>query len=738
MNTLLAVAVLSIIGLGAGLLVTDAAAAPTRKTIELRSGEFEIGLVVGDDQRLYQYHLGKPGMGRQPDKVPVNHYDRAADRQSEVYPAFGNGFLCEPALQVRHPDGNTSTDLVYVSHSSEVAGGVTITRIDLKDGVYPLFVTLWYKTYGELGVIETWAEIRNGEAAAVELERFASAAPVLQAREYHLTQLHGYHMREGTVVEEKLAPGIKVLDSKLGVRAHQMRTPVFGITLNQPAATAADPEAAGETILGTLKWPGSFQFAFEVDWENRLRVLAGINPFAASYKLAAGKSFTTPSLVLAYSGQGKGDASRKLHRWAMTHAVREPATPRPVLLNNWEATYFNFDQAKIISLMDGAKEIGIETFLLDDGWFGGKYPRDSDRIGLGDWDANSRKLPGGLAALVAAARERGIEFGIWLEPEMVSPKSELYEKHPEWALQQPGREMILGRWQRVLDLNRPEVRDFVYGIFERTLAAGAGTGYIKWDCNAYALQPGSTFLPADQQSHALIEYQWHVLDLMSRVHRSYPQVKMMLCSSGPARADYASLAHFHSFWTSDNTDPVRRVFIQWGFSHFYPAAVMSAHVTDMGKRPLKFACDVALSGAFGIDLDLAKHSAQDRATLARAVELYKSRLRPLTAEADLYRLESPYAEPRGALMYVSQDKREAAAFVYQLKDNATPKNLMLRGLDATATYRIEEVNLAEGSESVVTDNGKTRSGAELMTNGLMLTLTKAETSSVIFVTRTTN
>lgn len=685
-----------------------------RSVFEISTARSMITFAVGSDHRLYQLGYGsrqkKPEI---PEKLPMPAYDGAAERLSEVYPSFGNGYLLEPALHVTHADGDTSTDLKYVSHTVTEDAGIATTRIELKDPKHPFQVTLVYRAYVELDIIEQFTEIRHDESRAVTMHRYASASPVFRAKSYWLTQLQGYHMREAGLVEEKLTPGVKLLDSKLGVRAHQIRTPGFFLSLDQSAN-----EESGEVFAGSLAWAGSYAFAFDLDFNNGLRAVCGINPHGSQYHLQPGRTFTTPAMIWAWSDRGKGQISRNFHRWARQYSLRESHKPRPVLLNNWEATFFNFDEAKLVSLLDGAREIGSDVFLLDDGWFGRKYPRNDDRQGLGDWMVNEKKLPHGLSYLVEQSKQRGIDFGIWVEPEMVSPKSELYEAHPDWALQQTGREMILGRWQRVLDLNRPEVKEFVFNVIDKTLKDAPGTRYVKWDCNAYALQPGSTWLKPEEQSHALVDYQFAVYDVMRKVVEAHPDVMMMLCSSGPARSDFASLKNFHSFWASDNTDPLKRVFIQWGFSHFYPAQSMNAHVTDFGHRPLKFACDVALSGAFGVDMDLSKRSDEERKQLAKTIKLYKEVLRDLIAEADLYRVESPYDHPRSVIQYVAQDRTASVVFVYQVK-NAESGPVCLKGLDSGRRYRVTELNLPEGTKSSLKENGQVVDGKSLMDSGIL-------------------
>jgi alpha-galactosidase len=327
-----------------------------------------------------------------------------------------------------------------------------------------------------------------------------------------------------------------------------------------------------------------------------------------------------------------------------------------------------------------------------------------------------------------------VNFGIWLEPEMVNPASDLFSAHPDWAICQPRRELELSRNQLDLDLSRPEVRDFAWQVIDNTLGSNPGISYVKWDANRYVTQPGSTYLKPDEQSHLLIDYNLALYDIMARMAAQYPQVMAMLCSGGSGRADYGALKYFHSFWPSDNTDPRSRVFIQWGFSHFFPASTICAHVTRMGKRPLKFTLDVALSGALGVDMDVRKLKPEERTAIAAAVTLYKQELRELVSQSDLYRLESPYNSPRACLEYVSDSQTRAVLFTYQLKAGERARSVKLLGLDPHRRYRVRELNLAAGRSSLLSEDGKMFEGAALMRDGLTPPCLKEFDSAVIELT----
>ncbi len=417
-----------------------------------------------------------------------------------------------------------------------------------------------------------------------------------------------------------------------------------------------------------------------------------MNPYSSEYHLEPGETLTTPEMVWAFGASGTRELTQKLQRWTRKNVLRDADEPRSVVLNNWEATGFDFDEAASVGLFGDAKAAGIETFLLDDGWFGVEFPRNDDTQGLGDWAPNPRKLPHGVSALVDAASARDLRFGVWIEPEMVSPKSSLYSAHPEWVIQQPARGPHLYRNQMVLDLTRPAVEKFVSELVDALLTENPGISYLKWDCNRFVTQPGSTFLAADRQSHLGIEYVRALERIFRGIVEEHPHVEIMMCSGGGGRIDYGSLRYAHELWPSDNTDPARRIFIQWGYSHFYPASAISAHVTRMGDRPLKFAFDVAMSGRLGMDLDLAQLSSEDRAFTAKAIAVYKD-IREVVQQGDLFRLESPYEGSRSSLMY--RLGKRAVVFVYSLGVSAGT-SLQLEGLDDGRRYRVHEINRLDG------------------------------------------
>lgn len=699
------------------------AQAPAPLVVETQ--HLSLVLAVGDNHRLYQRYLG-------PRLAAPADYARLAGGH-EAYPPAGLDNLFEPAVGLTHADGNASLELQFVdAQTAQPSPGVRTTTVRLRDPKYPVEVLLHYAAYAEEDVIKTWTEIKHQERKAVVLNNYASAMLHFQAPQYWLTQFHGDWAEEMRQQEAPLTSGSKVLDSKLGTRADMYQTPAFFLALGR----AAD-ETSGDVLAGTLGWTGNFRLAFELDNQNDLRISAGINPYASAYTLPPNQVFTTPEFIFTYSTQGKGQASRNLHRWARRYGVLDGTQPRLTLLNNWESTYFDFNEPKLDGLMAGAGKLGVDLFLLDDGWFGNKYPRSADNAGLGDWQPTRTKLPNGLGHLVQEATKNGIKFGIWLEPEMVNPKSELYEQHPDWLLRLPNRPEDLSRNQLVLDLNNPQVQDFVFHTVADVFAQNPGLAYVKWDCNRPMTNAYSRYLGPDQ-SHLYVDYVRGFYKVCERLRQQYPHLPIMLCSGGGGRTDYGALKYFTEFWPSDNTDAVERVFIQWGYSNFFPALTLACHVTNWNpQQSLKFRTDVAMMGKLGYDVDLAKLTPAEMAFSQQAVQAYK-RLSPVVWQGDQYRLRSPYESNQPAVVYVAADRARAVLFAYNLhtRFHETVLRTRLQGLDPARRYRVAETNLLPGTPSNLADQGQSYSGDYLMQVGLKLTTDEAPalTSHVLELT----
>jgi len=656
----------------------------------------------------------------------------------DAYPAFGTSYLNEAALRVVHADGNTSTELVYDSYTTQkISDDVELTEITLKDSYYALTVKLIFKAYRNENVIEQWAEFSHSEKKAVTLYNFASSQLTFNQQNYYLTQFYGNWAEEMKMEEVKLTRGLKVLDSKLGVRATGYAHPCFLLSLNEKVQ-----EDAGNVIGGTLAWSGSWNMTFEVDQLENLHILSGINSYASQYSLKPKTVFKTPAFLFTFSAKGSGEVSRNFHRWAKQYGIYKGERTRTTLLNNWEATYFDFNENVLTGIIKDAADMGFELFLLDDGWFGEKYPRNSDNAGLGDWMVNKKKLPNGLGYLIHEAEKNKIKFGIWLEPEMVNPKSELYEKHPDWVITQPNRPLDLVRNQLILDLSNPKVQEYVYSVIDKTMTENPGIAYIKWDCNRIVTNSGSFYESSENQSHLWIDYVNGLYNVIKRVRAKYTEVNMMLCSGGGGRIEYGSLPYFDEFWISDNTDALDRIYIQWGATHFFPAMALASHVSVTPNHitgrstPLKFRFDVAMSAKLGMDLQPKDMSAEDKEFSKKAIQEYY-KIRGIVQFGDMYRLLSPYTSTRTALMYVSENKKEAVVFSYLLKKtiigNVQP--LILKGLDPEKMYTLTEVNRDPKSYSWFSPlDGKTFSGEFLMKYGIRFTMYNEYDSKIIKLT----
>jgi len=643
-----------------------------------------------------------------------------------AYVASGSRNLLEPAITVTHADGNNSLDLRYVKHqTTAIDENVSLLTVYLKDVVYDLDVTLFYKSYSKEDVIEQWVAVKNREKGNVVLHKYSSANLYLKGKSFWLNQYHGDWAKEMQPEEAKLTHGIKTLDSKLGTRANLFQPSMFMISIDKPAT-----EDEGTVLFGSLEYSGNFRTDLEVDFQDNLRIFSGINNYASPYTLKAGEEFVTPAFVYVLSNKGKGHASRQLHDWARNYKLLDGKGERLTLLNNWEATYFDFNENKLKELLKDTRKLGVELFLLDDGWFANKYPRNNDQTGLGDWQENKNKLPNGIAALVKEADKNGVKFGIWLEPEMVSPKSELYEKHPDWVVKQPARAEHYFRNQLVLDLSNPKVQDFVFNTINDLFVKNPGLAYIKWDCNAVIYNAHSAYL--SDQSHFYIDYVRGLYSVLKRIREKYPNIPMMLCSGGGGRVDYGALQFFTEYWPSDNTDPLERIFMQWEYSYFYPAIAGANHVTDWGKQPIKFRVDVAMMGKLGFDIVVSRLDPKDLAFCQNAIKEYQS-FRNIIWQGNQYRLADPREESVASVAYVDKAKANVIVFNYLVNNRygeGSSSPIRLKGLDPQAVYSIKEISLYPGTTSTI--NSSTQlSGDFLMKIGFNPQVRNGRTSVVL-------
>lgn len=689
------------------------------QSIRMSCSEIELILRVGANGRLYQVYLG--------DKLSDDSDTSQLTQLYEAYITNGLEDYLTPAIRLTNGDGNGSLLLKYVTHTTQKSADNGMqTIITLKDDQYPTEVRLIYEYYPEENIIKSRSEISHQQKKDITLYNYASSMLHFKRSHYYLTQFSGEWAREVNPNEQELFFGKKILDSQLGTRANLLCSPFFILSLDQKSQ-----ENSGTVVLGTLGWTGNFSFNFEVDQLGGLRVISGINPFNSEYTLKRGEVFRTPEFIFTLSNQGTGKASRNFHSWARKYQLKDGRGTRMTLLNNWEATSFDFNEDKLVNLFDQAADIGVDLFLLDDGWFGNKYPRNSDQTGLGDWEVTKDKLPGGIAKLVEQATRRGVKFGIWIEPEMVNPKSELYEKHKDWIIRLPNREEYYHRNQLVLDLANPEVQKYVFGVIDKLMIENPDISYMKWDCNSTISNNYSPYLK-DKQSHLFIDYVKGLYCVLEMVKAKYPHLPMMLCSGGGGRTDYEALKYFVEFWASDNTDAIERLYIQWGYSQFFPVKSIAAHVTSWGKQPLKFRVDAASMCRLGFDIRLAEMSEGEREFCRQAIKNYDS-YKTTILDGDLYRLVSPFEGNHTSLMYVNEAKTEAVLFAFDMNcrfsENVFP--VRLNGLNPDKNYEFTEINRLSGAK-VHKLNGQLFSGDYLMKAGVDL-LSSKSLSSRIFV-----
>lgn len=678
-------------------LLISATAVAAQKTIRVCTDNTDLVLQVNNNGRLYMVYLGDKLINASDvDKfewtMDTGSDASVSQRGHEAYMCSGGEDFFEPALGVTHADGNKTTYLYYKDSQVRAVNGGNETIVTLADNKYDVEVRLHYIAYPKQNVFKVWSEITNHEKKEISLWKYASTMLYFNSQKYFLTNYHGDWAREAQPAVQQLTYGKKIIDTKLGTRAAMHSQPFFELGFDMPAS-----ENIGRMMLGTIAWTGNFRCTFEVDNVGGLRVIPGINPYASAYKLKPGKTFATPEFIFTLSNNGSGEASRNLHDWARLYQLKDGTGDRMTLLNNWESTGFDFNQGSLADVMKEAKKLGVDMFLLDDGWFANKYPRNNDKAGLGDWEPNHSKLPDGIKGLTNAADEAGVKFGIWIEPEMVNPKSELFEKHPDWVIMQPGRDTYYYRNQLVLDLANPKVQDYVFSVIDNILKENPGVAYFKWDCNSPITNIHSPYLQENQEN-LYIEYVRGLYNVLQRIAKKYPEVPMMLCSGGGARCDYEALKYFTEFWCSDNTDPFERIYIQWSMSKFFPVKAMASHVTEWNKNTsMKFRLDVASMCKLGFDIDMAPLSPDDYKLCQIAVANYK-RLKPVILDGDMYRLVSPYECNHAAVSYVAKDRKSAVVFAYDLHPRYKEPvlNVRLQGLDPLQTYSIKELNLTEG------------------------------------------
>lgn len=642
------------------------------------------------------------------------------DHLPQEFPGYGTSDFRHPVYQIQHENGTTITEFVYHTHRilpgkpdleglpatyAEQEQEAATLEVELRDPFSNLKAILTYTVFEDLDAITRSVRFVNESALNINLMRALSMSIDFHHAGFEMLHLSGSWAKERWIEKRPLKSGMQSIESRRGASSHQ-HNPFMAL------CTPQTNEDQGEVYGFSLVYSGNFAAQAEVDQFGTCRVSMGLNPFHFNWLLEPGSSFQTPEVVMVYSSEGLGRMSRTYHRLYRTRlcrgAFRDQA--RPVLANNWEATYFDFDAEKIESIARAGKELGIELFVLDDGWFG---KRDNDKSSLGDWIVDRKKLPAGLDDLARRMNQLGLRFGLWFEPEMISPDSELYRAHPDWCLHVPDHRRTLSRSQLVLDMSREDVCDQVVKMVSDILAS-APISYVKWDMNRHMTEIGSAALPPARQQETAHRYMLGLYRVMERITSAFPHILFESCSGGGGRFDPGMLYYMPQTWTSDDTDAIARLKIQYGTSLVYPASAMGSHVSAIPNHQvhrftsLDIRGRVAMSGNFGYELDLTKFSEEEKRTVAEQVSLYKE-IRPLVQFGDMYRLLSPFEGNETAWMFVNEEQTEAFVLYFKVlaEPNEPIRRLRLKGLNPAASYQLIE-------------NGELYGGDELIYAGIVI------------------
>lgn len=644
------------------------------------------------------------------------------------YPVYGTGDYRQPALVVENADGRRVNSLAYHSHQvldtkphmpglPQLEGQVPTLEITMLDATDGYEVVLSYSLFAEEDVITRHTVIKNTGTRPIRIPAAASMAMDLQEGGFQLLSLAGAGTKERHIQRSDLHQGITSLQSRRGASGHQLN----------PFAALVRPETTetqGDVYAAALVYSGDFQITAETDQCGSVRFLAGLNPETFYWKLEPGENFVTPEVLLTYSDRGLTKMSQSYHRVCRGYLGKsaDPNVVHPIVINSWEAMYFDISEEKLKAFIRRCAGLGIDTFVLDDGWFG---HRDNDQSSLGDWYVDPRKFPNGLSGVIETCHENGMKFGIWLEPEMISPDSELAKTHPDWHIHVPGREPVLSRNQWVLDIAREDVREYVYRQIESLLQSN-DISYIKWDMNRNITDNGAAWLPADRQGEHSHRYMLGLYALLDRVVSNFPHVLIEGCSAGGGRFDFGILYYCPQIWTSDNSDAIARLKIQYGTSLVYPPAAMVGHVSACPNcatyRTTPFAArgNVAQMCSFGYELDVGQLSQEEKEQILAQTQKHR-KLDALICQGDFYRLSSPFASNICAWQLVSAD--QSSSFVTVAYSELTPNRrgarLKLRGLDPYRHY-------------TVTPGGYTASGQALMQAGIPARPPKEDYGSLTF------
>lgn len=650
----------------------------------------------------YSGHYRYPRLDRSFSPNPAGSKDRlfSLDTLMMEFPGNGFGDFREAAYDIQLPNGSHVAHFIYQSH--EISQGkpalaglpqthgapqeIETLQIILRDEVAALELVLNYSIFTDTSAIIRSSALKNDGLEPIVIHQLASQSLDFPNRPLDLIQLNGAWAKERQISREPVQTGIKKLDSKRGSSSHQQNPFVI---LADPATT----EFSGECYGVSLLYSGNHETIIEKDPYDQTRLIMGISSYRFAWTVPPQESFQSPEVVTVYSNQGLNQMSQTYHRFYNSHLIRGQyqLTERPTLINNWEATYFDLDEEKLEQIVDEAKALGIELFVLDDGWFGA---RENDLTSLGDWYENEGKLASGLRGFAEKVHQKGLKFGLWLEPEMISEVSELYRQHPEWALKVPGRSPALSRSQFVLDFSREDVRKHIFDQLA-LLFNEVPIDYIKWDMNRNMTDVYSLLLDPSQQGEVFHRYILGLYDFLERLTAAHPTILFEGCSGGGGRFDAGFLYYMPQIWTSDNTDAVARLKIQYGTSLSYPASSMGSHVSAVPNHQTQRITDlairgnVAMSGVLGYELDLSTVTDEEKAAIKEQVAFYKKH-RQLFQYGTFIRLLSPFAGNDTAWMYVSEDKQEAIVFYFRVLAEASAPliTLKLAGLAADTVYQM--------------------------------------------------
>jgi alpha-galactosidase len=701
--------------------------ASTAQVFRLDGGDSSYVFGVNERGELQTLYWGgrisaRDSVGAAHSNPEAASFDSPYTTTPQEYAGWGAGLFTEPALKVSFVDGNRDLVLHFVGATPHGAQSLDVL---LKDISREIYVTLRYSIDKESGILARSASVENKEQQPITIEQAAAAQWTLPPARYTLSYLTGRWAGEWTLNQEPIIGGARVIESRRGSTGHQAN-PWFAIS-RDPSQSGTGPlvadEGHGEVWFGALAWSGSWRISVERDQLDSVRVTGGFNPFDFGYKLKPGEKLETPIFYGGYSDQGLGGASRLLHHFEIAHILPQAPDPklRPVIYNSWEATEFKVDEPGQVALAEKAASIGVDRIVMDDGWFG---QRKNDHAGLGDWYVNAEKFPHGLKPLIDKVHALGMDFGLWVEPEMVNPDSDLYRKHPDWVLNFPGRPRSESRNQLVLNLARADVRDYVEGFLDKLLKEN-DIAFLKWDYNRNWAEPGWDQVPVDEQKRVYVEFVRNLYSILGELRKKHPKVEIESCSGGGGRVDLGILHFTDEVWPSDNTDPFDRLAMQDGFSYAYTPQIMMAWVTDSphwgnGRATsLAYRMLSSMQGSLGIGANLNRWSAEDFSTAKRLIAAYHSAQRTIV-RGDLFRLISPRdGSEFSATETVSSDKKQAVVFAFA---HSTQKGrgfplLQLRGLDQDAHYKLSWI---EGKARPGTP--ASASGAWWMRHGLQLEL----------------